>query len=263
MSLTRYRCGSGHAYKLDGSNVTGVTTLIRNGMPAPGLMYWSARTVAEFVADADEATLDALRTLGRHGMVDALKGVPWKKRDEAAVRGTDVHKLAERLSKGEQVDVPEHLAGHVESCVAFLDEWQPVPVLTEAVVGARGAPPYAGTLDLVADLPDGTRALFDYKTSASGIYPKDVVQLAAYRFAEFFIGTDGTEVPMSEVGIQAAYAVRVLASGYEVIPLETGTDRETSPAFGMFRAAAYIARRVDVMKEWVGDAAPRPLAVAA
>ena len=40
-----------HRYKLDGDWVPGVTTLIGDGLPKKALIYWSARTVAEWVAD--------------------------------------------------------------------------------------------------------------------------------------------------------------------------------------------------------------------
>ena len=252
-TLKRLNYGRGHGYKLDGRKVDGVTTLIGNGFPKPALIKWSAKTVAEYVADADPSTLDSLRSLGRDGMVTALKGVPWSQRDAAAVRGTEVHGYAERLSKGERIDdVPDHLAGHVESCVKFLDEWRIAPVHTELLIGSRTYR-YAGTLDLIADLPDGRRALMDYKTTASGIWPETALQLAAYRYADFYVGSDGREYPMADLGINCTYGVWIRADGYDVIPVDTGSDAATSPAFAMFRASAYIARGFDVMKEWVGE----------
>lgn len=264
MTLTRRKHGTGHSYRLDDAPVTGVTSIIRAGLPAPALVWWAGRTVADFVANADEATLDSLRMVGTDAMIAALAKIPDQVRNEAAARGRAVHKLAERLSKGERIDfeeIPSELHAHVEVVLAFLDEWGAVPVLTEAVVGSR-QPRYAGTLDLVADLPDGRRVLFDYKT-AKRIYPKDAVQLAAYRFAEFYVGTDGTEVPMSEVGIDAAMAVHLRADGYDVIPVKTGDSRSTSPAFEVFRACAAIAYHEPAMKDWLDEIAPRPTGVAA
>jgi hypothetical protein len=40
-----------HRYWCDGKPIPGVTTLIKGGLPAPALVYWSARSVAEYVAD--------------------------------------------------------------------------------------------------------------------------------------------------------------------------------------------------------------------
>jgi hypothetical protein len=267
MSLVRRNCGSGHAYKLDGKNVTGVTTLIKGGYPAPGLVGWTGKVVAEYVADADDGELAGLRALGRAPMIAALRALPFAARDKAAARGTQVHAFAERLSKGEQLDygtgpddIPPDLEGHVSSCLAFLDQWKVAPVLTEVVIGNRWVP-YAGTLDLVADIPGIGRALLDYKTG-SGIWPETVLQLAAYRYADFYVGTDNTEVPMSEVGVDATFAVHVRADGYDLIPLDTGPDRDASIAFQTFRACAYIAKRAETIRSLIG-AAVTPAAVAA
>lgn len=269
MSLTRRNCGTGHVYKLDGEHVTGVTTLIKKGFPAPGLIGWTGKVVAEFVADSDEADLAALRALGRDPMIAALRAVPFQNRSDAAVRGTRVHSFVEQLSRGEELyygdgpdDVPPELESHVESALAFLDDWQPAPVLTEAVVGNRWVP-YAGTLDSVADIPGLGRTLLDYKTGDSGIWAETALQLAAYRYADFFVGLDGVELPMQEIGIETTCAVWLRADGYDVIPIETGPSRDESMAFQCFRAAAYIAQRYDTVRAGIGEAVTPSEAVAA
>lgn len=251
MTLKRVNAGRGHSYRLDGKPVQGVTTLIGKGVPKPALPNWAARSVAEYVADADPGDLDALRRLGRDGMIKALKDVPWRDRDAAAGRGTEIHAIAERLSRGEEVrrtDAIEPIWGYVEACVRFLDEWRISVVLTETVIGSRRHR-YAGTLDLIADLPDGRRALFDYKTSRSGVWGETALQLAAYRHADFYLDGDGHEQPMSELQIGTAYAVHLRPDGYSVHPIDTSNE-----VFDMFRCAAYIARRADdVMRSWVGE----------
>ena len=236
-----------HRYKLDGQWVQGVTTLIKGGLPAPALMYWSARTVAEFVADRPDE-VEQLRQLGRGPMIAALKETPWQARDEAGVKGTDVHAIAERLVTGEAVEYPEHLTGYVEACVDFLDTWQIKPILVEAAVGHRRWQ-YAGTLDLVADHACGPRAIFDYKTARSGIFPETAFQLNAYARAEFYVDPDDNEHPMEPVGIQAAYGVHLRADGYDVYPLEF-SDR----VFNEFLHIAYVAKTTKRMKGYVGDA---------
>ena len=140
-----------HRYKLDGAWVPGVTTLIGKGLPKPALPYWAARTVAEWVADNPDLTEDLKRMGGRGPAVAFLKELPWQKRDEAAIRGTDVHALAERLAHGEEVDVPEHLAAHVQGYVDWLDRTGAEPLLTERPVASRQWR-YAGTFDLIARL---------------------------------------------------------------------------------------------------------------
>jgi hypothetical protein len=265
MTLVRKKCGTGHSYKLDGETVTGVTTLIKKGFPAPGLVGWSGKVIAAFIADAADTELADLRMLDRDAIITSLLAQPVAQRNAAAARGTQVHGLAERLSRGEQLeygtDIPEELEGHVESCLAFLDQWQPAPVLTEATIGSRWMP-YAGTLDLIADIPGIGRALLDYKTG--GVWPDVALQLAAYRFADFYVGADGTEQPMSEVGVECTFVVQIRADGYDVIPINTGASRDESMAFQTFRAAAYIAQRYDMVREQIGAALTPPvLAVAA
>lgn len=182
-----------HRYKLDGEWVPGVTTLLGKGLPKPAIPYWAARTVAEWVADNPDLTEDLKRLGGRGPTVAFLKELPWQKRDDAAIRGTDVHTLAEQLVHGEQVDVPEHLAGRVHGYVDWLDKAQPEPIWTERPVANR-AWWYAGTFDLIAHM-GGETWLLDVKTS-SGVYGEMALQLAAYANAEFLLDADGAEQPM-------------------------------------------------------------------
>jgi hypothetical protein len=95
LSLKRINSGKGHWYKLDGEKADGVTTLIGDGLPKKPLIYWSARMVAEYVADNAENVRGYMETLDRDQLVKLLKDVPWSARDKAAVRGTQVHTLAE------------------------------------------------------------------------------------------------------------------------------------------------------------------------
>lgn len=229
MSLVFYE--KSHRYKLDGVWCPGVTTLIKGGFPNSALMYWSAREVAEYVADHPE-DVEALRRMGRGPMVQALKEMPWEKRDVAAVKGTDVHALAERLVAGEEVEVPEHLEGYVDACVDFLDTWQPKPLVVERPLAHR-AHWWAGKPDLFASLPDGRIILWDYKTG-SGIYEKDAFQLAAYSHAEFYLAKDGTEQPIPKVDLCAA--VWLQPDHYEVVPVKADDD-----VYREFRHIAFVA----------------------
>lgn len=222
----------GHRYRLDGRPVPSVTTLIKGGLPAPALMRWSARTVAEYVA-ANPDHCEQLRALGEGPMARALADIPWDYRDKAAVRGTDVHNLAQRLVHGEQVDVPEHLIDYVTACVAFLDEWQPTPLIVERPLAHR-AHWWAGKPDLFATLPDGRIILYDYKTGASGIWPETAFQQAAYAHAEFYVAEDGTEQPIPPIDLAAAVWLR--PDGYDVIPV-----RADDAVYADFRHIAWVA----------------------
>ena len=260
MSIVRRDYGKGHTYKVDGVKYDGVTTLISKGLPKPALMYWSARTVAEYVADNLDQVA-AMAGMGRASIVAALKEVPWTQRDQAAAKGTEVHKLAEQLVDPDtEVDVPEHLAGYVESCVKFLDEYQVDPVAVEAVIASRRWR-YAGTTDLLTwlTLPSGERvlAVADYKTAGSGIWPDVALQLAAYRNAEVYLDQDGAEQDLAALGLsETAYAVWLRPDGYDVYPVAAGPD-----VHKIFTHLAYVARHCDskngAITGWLGEALQR------
>jgi hypothetical protein len=235
-----------HRYKLDGQWVVGVTTLIKGGLPNDALKYWSARFVAEYVADHPE-DVDALRRMGRGPMVQALKETPWEKRDTAAVKGTEVHSLAERLVHDEEVEIPEHLDGYVQSCAEFLDVWQPKTLLAERPVGHR-AHQWAGKFDYIGELPDGRIPLIDWKTAESGIWPETAFQLAAYRHAEFYVDEDGQEQPLPE--ITDTWAVWLRRDGYDVIPVKG--DAETYKEFRHIAFVAHAAKRAKGNKSTPG-----------
>lgn len=247
MGIKRIQRGRNHSYTINGTKAYGVTTAISDGFPKPALISWAARCVAEQVADMHPDDLAVLRSMGRGAMVGALRNAPTQKRDNAAVRGTKVHKLAERVINGEAVDVPLELVAHVEQVVRFLDEWQVRPLLVENVIGSYRFG-YAGTFDLIASLPDGRRVLFDYKTGDSGIWPDHALQLAAYAHADAYVAADGTETPMAEVHLDEAKAVWIRADGYDVIPLAVDP-----PVFQTFLHVLAVARARAGMDAWKGE----------
>lgn len=264
MTIKRRNFGRNHAYYDIGDDGTerkldGVTTLLGDGIAKPGLVTWAARSVAEYVSDrltetgghvhADEL-LTALADLNRAStypkkwdggfsrltVAKILEGIPYAQRDAAANRGTEIHALAEQLAHGRQVDVPDEIAGHVEACVRFLDEWEPRFVVSEVVVAHRTIG-YAGTADGVADFPTlSQRALIDWK-SGKNAYSETALQLAAYRHAELWLDDDGAEHPMTELGVQATYIVHLRADGYSLLPVVS--DQRV---FNAFHHVAWLAR---------------------
>jgi hypothetical protein len=240
-----------HWYTYDGKKLDGVTTVIGKALPKPALTPWAARSVAEFVAD-NPIEVEALRSAGRERMVNELKETPYRTRDAAANRGTEVHGFAEKLVKGEEVEVPPELGGYVDQYVKFLDEWKPVPVLVEATV-ANLQWGYAGQLDLAADLPNGERALLDLKTGKRA-YADAAPQVGAYRHAEIW-DDNGTERPLADLGITTSYVVHVTADDYNVHPVNSEKDE----SFKFFLHLLWLSRRIDSMSEWLGEPASIPM----
>lgn len=233
---------STHRYKLDGEWVPSVTTIL-GVLDKPAIPRWAATQVAEYVADNPDG-IEHLRAMGRGPMVNALKQLPWEKRDTAAVRGTDVHGIAEQIVHGDKVEVPEHLVGYVKSAVAFMDDYGIEPVLVEAIVGSREHK-YAGKLDLVADSKKAPRAIWDYKTTASGIYATTAWQNAGYAFSEFYVRSDDHEVRTANLCIEASFGVHLRPDGYSVHRLEFGPH--------VFRDFWHIRAAYEANKRGVGN----------
>lgn len=241
--IRRVNHGRGHSYvDSNGLKVPGTTHVLSNGIPKPALISWAANVTAEYAVDR----WDELSEMKPSERLNRLKKARYADRDQAARRGTDVHKLAEQLVAGEEVEVPEALTGHVESYVKFLDDWQIEPVLNEVtVVSFRHG--WAGTLDLIADIPSlDVRALIDLKTSRSGIFSEVCLQLACYRHADVYIDGDGAERPMPKV--DECYAVHVRGDGYSLLPVQAGPDE-----YRLFRYAQQLAEFADVGRYLIGE----------
>jgi len=241
-----------HRYWLDGKPVPGVTTLLGKGLPKPALPYWSAKSVAEYVVDNPEQ-VDQLRSLGRGPAVAALKAIPWQARDEAAVRGTDVHAIAEEVLHGREVDVPEHLLAHVEGYTRWLDEFGVEPVLTERQVASRSLW-YAGTFDAIVRIGDVTWGL-DWKTS-KGVYGSTALQVAAYMGAEFYVADDGEELPIPEV--DRIGVVHITEAGTLLRPF-----RDKDAAWKQWRHVQWVASQIPAIDDQLEDALEAPTTEAA
>lgn len=214
----RRQYGRNHSYYLDGVKLPGVTTILGDGVAKPALVGWGINTTAGYAIDNWEELSELKPSL----RLERLKKSPYADRDAAAKRGTEVHKLAERLAGGHEVDVPDELAGHVDSYVKFLDEHQPEPYLLETACVSLSKWPYAGTFDAIFDFPGHGRLLCDIKTARSGVFPDNALQLAAYRWATHFASPDdGWELhPMPRV--DGCAVIHVRSDGYDLVPVETG-----------------------------------------
>lgn len=224
----RINRGRGHSYTLDGAPVDGVTRALSEGFPKPALVDWASRVTAGYAID----NWDDLTALGVAERLRRLEKARWETTSAAAVRGTAVHDIAQRLQAGEEIEVPEPLIGHVDAYLQFVAEWQPQELLVETPIFSREFM-YAGTVDLVADLADNQRWLLDWKTSKSEPYPETALQLAAYRYADFAL-VEGHEVPMPRV--DQCGVVWLRADGYDLFPIDAGA--EAFEAFGHVQQVA-------------------------
>jgi hypothetical protein len=157
-----------------------VTTILQS-YPKPWLGAWAAKMVAEGAVAGGEWT-----DLPIDEQIKYLKGLPWRKRDDAADFGTALHEALADLVAGKPVTYIPGAEAHQRALAEWWDAYRPLVYDSEVQV-FNLTEGYAGSLDLIADVY-GRRLLIDLK-SGSVLGAETKLQLAAYRFAEF-IGED-------------------------------------------------------------------------
>jgi hypothetical protein len=223
-----------HRYTLDGRRLTSVTTIIGGGVPKANLPRWYALRAAEEAWELRDME-------DKDRFVELAKAGPDKERDRAAVRGTDIHTLAEDLLHGRPVEVPEELYPYVDGYVRFLDRFHVVPALTEKTVFLSEFSS-GGRFDAIGHFPtlcDGP-VLWDVKTS-NGVYRETKLQTAAYALADYFVEPDQPTVPVKIPEIQATFVAHVTPEGTHLIPLARNRA-EIHEHMEFFRAAFQVYR---------------------
>lgn len=259
--IHRRNHGGGHSYTDDdGLKVPGVTTLVNQGYPKAALQKWAVGVTADYYVDHK----DELNAMPLSEARATLAKAQYAVTERAAARGTQAHKLADKLMRGDQVAIPKGADGFVQAAVAFIDGFDAIPVATEFTVYSEEWR-WAGTCDLVADLldPDDpepdpelkrrVRWLLDYKTKMkeSGVFPDAALQLAPYRCAERCV-IDGVDQPMIEVdrcGIVQLYH----DGSYRLVPVEAGEAE-----YRIFKYVQQVALWQDTNRSLVGDPIQAP-----
>ncbi|MGH3402465.1 MAG: hypothetical protein ACRDRJ_08140 [Streptosporangiaceae bacterium] len=222
MTATTFRRKSGSywTYTLDSvPRIKGVTTMMK-GLGGPPESYFTEYTAGHAVDNWER-----LAGLAPSARLKEIAGATKARFSAAAVRGTAVHKLAEPLAHGQEVDVPDHLRGHVESCIQFLDDYDVEVIATETALFSRKHK-YAGSGDLWATARKPGRKtripiLGDWKTNASGPWGSVAFQFAGYRYADIMLSGDGGKdsVELAVPGVDECWCIWLRADGYEVYPM--------------------------------------------
>lgn len=235
-----------HVYKLNGKRLTSVTTVLGAGIAKPQLVDWAAREAAAFAVANPGATEAEIARAHKD------------RRDKAAVRGTAVHNLAERLVHGEAVEVPAELDPYIDGYLRFLDEFEVTPLLTEHTVLLHDLG-VAGRFDLIATSPHlngGAPFIADVKTSG-GVYRETAAQLAAYASADGHVADDDPVTLHPLPKVTASYVLHCTPDeGTRVIPFATGLE-ELAADFDYFLAAYDIYERT-LARHKVKDPIPYP-----
>lgn len=233
--------------------LTGISTVVAPFDWRPdNLMKWAGNLncegVAALFAEAVAAeSLDEMRASLRwltsgesitNALMDARLHYT-QARDDAATRGTNVHKHAlQALAEGKPVPdfaaMTDEEAGYAHGIVGFWHECEPEPEYAEAIVFDPDLG-VAGRLDLIATVTyNGLRhrAVIDAKTS--GFIPtKHHVQIGGYRYCAERSGMGETEIGL---------ILQVAADGtYTLIP-SCATPDDFRAAVDVYRRAGRVQR---------------------
>lgn len=227
--ITRRDTAKGHHYRdANGQRVPGVTTILK-ALPKDALITWAANATA----DAAINRWDELAAEPPAARLKALQSARREDRDTAANRGIEVHRAAEKLIEGCPVSLPDDIAGHIEACRRFLDDFGfSAEHIEYSVVSYLHG--YAGTGDWIATvtipptayvppswrhyLGEKVKILGDWKTNRSGIWAETALQDAAYRHADVMLTPGGGEIQMPQVDECAAVHLRT-DGRYGFVPL--------------------------------------------
>jgi len=253
--------GRYYTHPQTGEQLVSVTNVLDTGMGKPALVPWAAKVVAEHSWDLLPAMVaamlrkdcDAKRVAEECGrcrpcLTKALKRQVTVVRESAADLGSRVHALAEAHVTGQQIapidgdDKAEPFVRQYERFLADYGVDLARDIRAAELTVAYPGKGYAGTLDLIVDLPlagfltseggvvpaegDERRPwIVDIKTSttrpAASVYDSHALQLAALRHAREMWLPDDTTAPMPRVAGAAVLNLRQRT--YELVPLPADT----------------------------------------
>ena len=229
--------GRYHIYEIDGVKVPSVSQILSCARKGPGLEWWFSKIVAEEAVDSVGEISNRLKSDGREMTVKWLAGARNRHSSEAAGEGTDIHSL---IAAGDGSD-PRSAAA-----LRFLSD-KGLKVAGTEVCGANVRDGYAGTIDMVAEDPDGNLVVIDWKADTSGdptkrpdLYPEAARQVAAY--SEF----DIVNAPFAKVWRKRKSSKPVVVSLRADGTYQAGTvDTDHSEALDGFRACLYMWRATE------------------
>ena len=179
-----------HRYWLDRKPIPGVSGVLDRGYAMGGLDRWAAEQIADFV-DREWDSLQESSPEARYWRV--RKAADAVKRERGA-RGTALHKLIEDELQGIPGEIPAHLRSPF---YGWLEWWHSSGLRALEVERqcANRATWVAGTFDCLAEDQGNQLWLLDWKSS-NKVRIRHGIQLQAYSEMEFYVNSEGLEVPM-------------------------------------------------------------------
>ncbi|MFJ5804818.1 hypothetical protein [Streptomyces sp. NPDC093093] len=225
---------------ITGAKLRRVTTILGQGFPKPGLLFWAANlTAADALANLPELVRSSRRPEDREAAYDWLRKGHIRKKEERGDVGTAAHNLVEAHVLGrplpEEILNDQEMAPYLEHFLRFVADWEVVFHASEMTVG-NYSDGWAGKLDYlfksrpiaqVLEVPADTLFIGDTKTGGEldekGVYAEAGLQMSAYRRAEVAWLLDGTQVPMPAVH-STGIVLHLRPEGYRPHPLLCGDD---------------------------------------
>lgn len=161
-----------------------------------------------YTVDGEEvpSVSELTRFISREVYSDVRQGAM----DNAASRGTRIHKAAEALDKFGSVEIEDELIGYLKAYIAFLKEYKPEWQKIEWAV-SNGLL-YAGTLDRYGTMED-KHVIVDIKSTSRISQPHKVLYTAAQNLYRMAVQPDNP--------VDAIYILQLKSDGkYKLYQLE-------------------------------------------
>lgn len=232
-----------HVYHWEGGpGMPGVTSVIAKIDKSGPLIAWAKGVTA----DAALADLEGLSKMAaERGPAVAkayLTAHATGESDAAKYLGSSVHRLAEQLTRGEEVDIPPEELDYIDAYNRFRNDWSPdFRSLEHYVANLRWG--YGGTFDFLAMI-DGKMTLGDLKTG-KGHYVETRLQLSALGHAEFLgMPNDPKKYTLPPIEQYVVLHVRPGAypDGYQLYRLDL-TDRDWNAFLGALAIYRWAQQR--------------------
>jgi len=146
-----------------------VTTILNDVLAKPALIHWVAETAAKAALENPWMSVK-----------EAVSSI-YRTKEKAGLKGKDIHKIIQNLSKGGKVEKTKEIKGYIEAYEKFKADVPFRILATEKIVYSKKYG-YAGTLDAIIKFKNGELAIIDFKTGKY-VYREASIQLSAYKQA--------------------------------------------------------------------------------
>lgn len=171
----RYRYGDGPF----SPGATGTTRIMEKGWRFDN---WQREQVAYSAVHRMDFLAGLVKEGGEKAAVAWLAKLPDFERDKAANIGSQVHDLADQISKDAKPSVPSELVPFVQAELRFLRDYKPTKRRTEVMVYSHQG--YGATLDELSALDGEPLGIIERKTGKNVYEDLVRMQLAAQKYAD-------------------------------------------------------------------------------